>query len=114
MTAGFFWRAVYLMKMPTLPRKVGIAVDWLLDALFAEDLARVGDRETHQVRREHYVPGDVIFRQGQPSRTLYPIEQGTAIVHAEGAGQPTARLRKSEHFGLSASQLHTPLHSRTA
>jgi NADH dehydrogenase len=113
MIAWFFWRAVYLMKMPTLSRKVGIAVDWLLDALFAEDLARVGDRETHQVRREHYVAGDVIFRQGQPSRTLYLIEQGTAIVHVEGEGEPMARLRQGEHFGLSALERHETLHSTT-
>jgi NADH dehydrogenase len=113
MIAWFFWRAVYFMKMPTLSRKVGIAVDWLMDALFAEDLVRIGDRETHQIRKEHYVAGDVIYTQGQPSRTLYLIEKGTAIVRVEGREEPVARLRQGEHFGLSAVERQETLHSTT-
>jgi NADH dehydrogenase len=113
MIAWFFWRAVYFMKMPTLSRKVGIAVDWLMDALFAEDLVRVGDRETHQIRKEHHVAGDVIYSQGQPSRTLYLIEKGTAIVRLDGQEEPVARLQQGEHFGLSAVERHDTLHSST-
>jgi NADH dehydrogenase len=112
MTAWFFWRAVYFMKMPTLSRKLGIAVDWL-NALFAEDLVRVGDRETYQVRKEHYVAGDVVYSQGQPSRTLYLVEKGTATVRVEGQEEPVARLRQGEQFGLSAVERHETPHSTT-
>jgi NADH dehydrogenase len=112
MTAWFFWRAVYFMKMPTLSRKLGIAVDWLT-ALFAEDLVRVGDRETPQIRKEHHVAGDVIYSQGQPSRTLYFVEKGTAIARVEGQEEPVATLRQGEQFGLSAVERHETAHSTT-
>jgi NADH dehydrogenase len=111
--AWFFWRAVYFMKMPTLSRRVGIAVNWLMDALVAEDLVRIGDIETRRLRKEHYVAGDVIYRQGQPSRTLYLIEKGTAIVRQEGQEEPVARLRQGEYFGLSAVERHETIRSST-
>jgi NADH dehydrogenase len=113
MVAWFLWRAVYFMKMPTLSRKVSIAVDWLMDALFAEDLVRVGDREAYQIRKEHHAAGDVVYSQGQLSRTLYLIEKGTAIVRLEGREDPVARLQQGEHFGLSAVERHDTLHSTT-
>jgi len=113
MIAWFFWRAVYFMKMPTLSRKVGIAVDWLMDALFGGDLVRVGDGETHPIRKEHYAAGDVVYSQGQPSRTLYFIERGNAIVRVEGQEEPVARVRQGEHFGLSAVEQQETLHSTT-
>ena len=113
MIAWFLWRAVYFMKIPALSRKVAIAIDWVMDALFAEDLVRVGDRETNQIRKEHYVAGDVIYSQGQPSRTLYLIEKGTAIVRLQGQEDPVARLRQGEQFGLSAVERHETLHSTT-
>jgi NADH dehydrogenase len=112
MTAWFLWRAVYFMKMPTLSRKLGIAVDWLT-ALFDENLVRVGDRETYQIRKEHHVAGDVIYSQGQPSRTLYLVEKGTAIVRVEGQEEPVATLRQGEQFGLSAVERHETPHSTT-
>jgi NADH dehydrogenase len=111
--AWFLWRAVYFMKMPTLSRKLGIAVDWLMDAFFPHNLVRVGDRESTQIRREHYAPGDVVYRQGESSRTLYVVESGSAMVRVDGNDQPVARLQKGERFGLSAVEREDTVHSTT-
>src|SRR5215471_10959467 len=45
--AWFFWRAVYLAKMPTLARKIEVAVDWARSIIFPTNvvhlqLARTG------------------------------------------------------------------------
>jgi NADH dehydrogenase len=110
--AWFFWRAVYFMKMPTFSRKLSIAVDWMMDAIFTENLVRAGGREIPQIRREHYVAGDVVYRQGEPSRTLYLIEKGVATVHVDGNVEPVT-LRQGEHFGLSAVEQQQTMHSTT-
>jgi NADH dehydrogenase len=110
--AWFLWRAVYFMKMPTLSRKLGIAVDWLMDAFFPHNLVRVG-QESPQIRREHYAPGDIVYRQGESSRTLYQVESGSAIVRVDGNDPPVARLQKGERFGLSAVEQDDTIHSTT-
>jgi NADH:ubiquinone reductase (H+-translocating) len=40
--AWFLWRTVYLMKMPTLARKVRVALDWTLDLFFRHDIVQLG------------------------------------------------------------------------
>lgn len=36
--AWFFWRTIYLSKLPRLEKKVRVALDWTLDLLFTKDL----------------------------------------------------------------------------
>jgi NADH dehydrogenase len=36
--AWAFWRAIYLMKLPRLPKKLRVLVGWTLDLLFARDI----------------------------------------------------------------------------
>ncbi len=42
--SGFFawwlWRTIYLSKLPSLDRKVRVAINWTLDLLFAKDLVQ--------------------------------------------------------------------------
>ncbi|GAB4311537.1 MAG: FAD-dependent oxidoreductase [Candidatus Sumerlaeia bacterium] len=45
--AWWLWRTVYLLKMPTLGRKVRVALDWTLAMLFRKDFVQLG---VHQVR----------------------------------------------------------------
>ena len=40
--AWWMWRTVYLMKMPTLGRKVRVAMDWSLDLFFKRDTTQLG------------------------------------------------------------------------
>jgi NADH dehydrogenase len=47
--AWFLWRTVYLMKMPTLSRKLRVALDWTLDLLFSRDFVELG---VHRRRRD--------------------------------------------------------------
>jgi NADH dehydrogenase len=40
--AWFLWRTVYLLKMPTLARKVRVALDWTIDLVFSRDYVQLG------------------------------------------------------------------------
>lgn len=48
--AWWLWRSVYLMKMPTLARKVRVALDWTLDVLFKRDYVQLGIHRPHRRR----------------------------------------------------------------
>jgi len=39
--AWFLWRTVYLMKLPRLPKKLRVMMDWTLDLLFARDMEQM-------------------------------------------------------------------------
>ena len=39
--AWFLWRTVYLMKLPRLPKKLRVMMDWTLDLLFARDIEQM-------------------------------------------------------------------------
>ncbi|OAI40870.1 hypothetical protein AYO41_01715 [Verrucomicrobia bacterium SCGC AG-212-E04] len=39
--AWWMWRGIYLSKLPGFPKKVRVAVDWLLDFLFAKDIVQL-------------------------------------------------------------------------
>ncbi len=48
--AWWLWRTVYLMKMPTLGRKVRVAMDWSLDLFFKRDTTQLGmHRDRHNI-----------------------------------------------------------------
>jgi len=46
--AWWMYRTVYLMKMPGLSRKARVALDWMLDLVFAQDVVQLG---VHRERR---------------------------------------------------------------
>ena len=39
--AWFLWRSYYLMRLPTLVRKVRVAIDWTLDLIFPPDIVEI-------------------------------------------------------------------------
>ena len=51
------------MKMPGFNRKVRIATDWLLHALFPPELAQTKVAFESGIRKQHFEPGDIIFQQ---------------------------------------------------
>jgi len=55
--------------------------------------------------REHYRPGDLIIRQGDPRRDIYVISAGTVEVLArqpDGSEVVRSRLGPGDHFGETA------------
>lgn len=46
--AWWMWRTIYLMKMPTLSRKIRVALDWTAALVFSQDVVQMG---VHQLRR---------------------------------------------------------------
>lgn len=51
--AWWLWRTVYLMKMPSLSRKVRVALDWTIDMFFQRDFSQLGihRKEPRSARR---------------------------------------------------------------
>jgi ABC-type lipoprotein export system ATPase subunit len=59
-------------------------------------------KATKHGRRAEYGPGEVVIRQGEPSRALYLIAGGRAEVFVErptGEHVPVAELGPGQHFG---------------
>jgi NADH dehydrogenase len=109
--AWFLWRGVYLAKIPTFARKLGVALDWWLDTLFPANTVRIGDADLGRLRRQHYAEGDTVYRPGDPARFLYLIERGTATVRRAGIDEPLATLRAGDYFGTSAAGANSPVHA---
>jgi NADH dehydrogenase len=74
--AWWLWRTVYLLKLPRLDRKLRVVVDWTLRLFFPRDLTVVGLQRTRALTSIHLEPGDVLFRQGDPSAAFYVVAAG--------------------------------------
>lgn len=46
--AWWLWRTYYLLRMPTLERKIRVAIDWTLDLLFPRDIVKLPLPETRR------------------------------------------------------------------
>ena len=100
--AWWLWRTVYLMKLPGLDRKIRVAVDWTLDLLLPSDIVQLRTDRAVSIRREHFEPGQAIFREGDHGDWLYLIEEGEVEVrkHVAGEGEvPIRRLGPGDCFG---------------
>src|SRR5205823_8014174 len=102
--AWCLWRGIYLMKMPGLNRKVRIATDWLLHALFPPELAQTKVAFESGIRKQHFEPGDIIFQQGDLGDSVYVIEEGQCEALREHNGKPEllATLDRGAYFGEMA------------
>jgi NADH dehydrogenase len=103
--AWLLWRAIYLMKLPGLDRKVRVATDWFLDLVLPPDIVQLKLDKGTSLCREHFEPHEVIFRQGDRGDRLYVIVEGEVELFQEAAGQPPhllARLGAGECFGEMA------------
>lgn len=64
--AWFLWRGIYLMKLPSLERKVRVFVDWVAELFFPRDIVQTIDfTEQPPVSSPIAAP-----RQGQPERKV--------------------------------------------
>jgi NADH dehydrogenase len=90
------------MKLPGLDRKIRVAVDWTLDLLLPSDIVQLRTDRAVSIRREHFEPGQSIFREGDHGDWLYIIEDGEVEVRKHIAGQgetPIRRLGPGDCFG---------------
>jgi NADH dehydrogenase len=104
--AWLMWRGVYLFKLPTLSRRIKVALDWAWDMLFPRDLSFLNTDTAQQVTHAYYRPGDFIHRQGEPARTFSIIEEGQVEVLQQDPGAAETKvlavLSKGDFFGEGA------------
>ena len=104
--AWLMWRAIYLMKLPRLDRKIRVATDWFLDLILPPDIVQIKTERTPGIGRAHFEAGETIFRQGDRGDRLYIVVDGDVeVVKAEPGEQGEtvlARLGPGECFGEMA------------
>ena len=52
--AWWLWRTIYLMKLPSLERKIRVALDWTLDLFFPRDIVYLHPCTPHMVQEFHW------------------------------------------------------------
>lgn len=67
------WRTIYLMKMPTLNRKVRISLDWALSVVFPPDLVEVRTETENGICKQHFKADEVVFFQGDVGEKVYMV-----------------------------------------
>jgi NADH dehydrogenase len=102
--AWWLWRTVYLMKMPGWGRRLKVASSWTLDLVLPPDLVELRLGGSRGLTREHYEPGEEVFREGDLGDSLYIVVSGEAEVvkGAPGREEILARLGVGEVFGEMA------------
>jgi len=98
--AWFFWRTVYLMKMPGLDSKLRVATDWTVGLLFQTDLVQLRTLPSDNITSERFEAGETIFEQGDFGDRFYVIREGEVEVLKDGV--PLAVLGRGESFGEMA------------
>jgi NADH dehydrogenase len=53
----FLWRSYYLLRLPTLDRRIRVAIDWTLDLILQHDIVEIGVRRTRA--RPGETPGEL-------------------------------------------------------
>ena len=100
--AWWLWRTIYLMKLPGLDRKIRVATDWTLDLILPPDIVQLKTDKSFAIRREHFEPEEVVFREGDRGDWLYVVLDGEVEVVRSVRGQGEVTLRKlgaGECFG---------------
>lgn len=98
--AWFLWRGVYLMKIPTIGRKLNVVVDWTWDIFFKPNVVQVRAEQQQRFRQAHYGAGDFVFRKGDPATGMFVVKAGSAGLYMdENAGAPVVTWTKGDHFG---------------
>lgn len=114
--AWFVWRSVYLMKLPSMDRRIKVAFSWFLDFFFPPDLVELKIFNPRAMEREHYETGQDIIRKGHLSQRIYFVVAGKVRIFYEtedGQEQTVGEIGSGEYFGERAV-LNKTTHSATA
>jgi NADH dehydrogenase len=103
--AWFLWRTIYLQKLPGFGRKLKVAASWTFDLILPPELVQFRFANQQLLLREHFEPGQEVFRQGDLGDRIYGILVGEAEVVI--SDQVVARLGAGELFGEMALLDHT-------
>jgi NADH:ubiquinone reductase (H+-translocating) len=98
--AWLLWRCVYLMKIPTIGRKLNVVVDWTWDIFFKPNVVEVRVARRQRFKQAHYAAGDFVFRKDEPVAGIYVVKSGSAGLYIdEAAPTPFVTWSKGDHFG---------------
>jgi NADH:ubiquinone reductase (H+-translocating) len=102
--AWWLWRTIYLLKLPGWGRRLKVAVSWTLDLFLPPELVNLRLGASQGVTREHFEPGQDVFREGDLGDRLYIILSGQAeVARGQGAARTVlARLAAGQCFGEMA------------
>ena len=67
----FLWRSYYLLRLPTLDRRIRVAIDWTLDLILKHDIVEIGVRRTRARPGEApgELPGEPVSIGARPETT---------------------------------------------
>jgi NADH dehydrogenase len=102
--AWWLWRTIYLMKLPGWGRRLKVASSWTLDLFLPPELVQLRLSGTNGVAREHFEPGQEVFREGDVGDRIYIVLSGEVDVlqARDGRDVVLARLGAGECFGEMA------------
>jgi len=103
--AWFVWRGIYLLKLPTIGRRLQVGFDWAWLLMFPRDLAYLRTEQTERVSHAHYNPGEFIIRKGEAPSSFYVLEKGEVeVIRSTERGNPevVALLGAGSFFGERA------------
>lgn len=100
--AWFFWRGVYLAKLPTLARKIEVAIDWAWQIFFPPNIVQLQMARTERAGRAHYAAGEFVLRKGDLGDRFFVIESGKAGIYLDENSPPIAVLKAGDYFGEGA------------
>jgi NADH dehydrogenase len=76
----WMWRTVYLMKLPSLSRKIKVALDWTWELIFGRDITGVKIDRANRVADAYFAAGSFVFKKGDPATDFYVVEKGEVEV----------------------------------
>jgi NADH dehydrogenase len=103
--AWLVWRAIYLMKMPGIERKLRVGMDWALDVLMPPDIVQLKVQPSQSFASQRFEAGETIVRKGEVGDRMYLVTEGEVEVVTEdsdGRKLVVATLGAGEYFGEMA------------
>ena len=99
--AWFFWRTLYLLKLPGLDRKLRVVAEWTMDLFFPRDINLLTPRYSSPLEEMHLEPGDPLFHAGEPAFSFYAVKSGRVDI-VDREGQVVKSACRGDHFGERA------------
>jgi NADH dehydrogenase len=95
--AWWFWRTVYLFKLPGIQRKLGVVFDWTLELFFKRNISVVAPQTSESFPEVHLEKGDVLFHASEPALFFYIVKSGRIELRRDDL--VVMSLGNGEHFG---------------